>query len=249
MNIDSIGETQKHTSQLTSDHVKKSHEYIPHTQSATEAAWESAERVEEELKKSNKKGLIVLSKQEKEEEKNEIDLKDIHYPSSYPVPEAMQIQWRKLKKELNHISELKTGLVEKKKVVRCDLLYSLSMVAMEIIHILDEVLSECAKRENWDGINIQLLEQLQDIIQRQGDRELYQIEWLPIVQMKEKTVTQFQEFYDLFMNKDSFIIPSQTSINKNRHLLNSISAQELNIFREVFVLIVKTAITRLKYFL
>ena len=64
--------------------------------------------------------------------------------------------------------------------------------------------------------------------------------------MKEKTVTQFQEFYDLFMNKDSFIIPSQTSINKNRHLLHSISAQELNIFREVFVLIVKTAIDRLK---
>ena len=77
MNIDSIGETQKHTSQLTSDHVKKSHEYIPHTQSATEAAWESAERVEEELKKSNKKGLIVLSKQEKEEEKNERDLLEL----------------------------------------------------------------------------------------------------------------------------------------------------------------------------
>ena len=176
MNIDSIGETQKHTSQLTSDHVKKSHEYIPHTQSATEAAWESAERVEEELKKSNKKGLIVLSKQEKEEEKNEIDLKDIHYPSSYPVPEAMQIQWRKLKKELNHISELKTGLVEKKKVVRYDLLYSLSMVAMEIIHILDEILSERARHEKWNGINIELLEQLQEIIQRQGDRELYQID-------------------------------------------------------------------------
>lgn len=219
----------------------KSTGYVPHRESARDAAWEMAEQAEVTLEKTKSQGLITLSKEEQEEE----DVKDIEYPSSYSVSRSIQLQWRKLKKELNHLCELKSGLVEKKKVVLSELLYSLSLVVMELIHILDETLSERAKKTSWEGIEIDLMEQLRDIVNNQGDRELYKIEWLPMLRISEKSVTEFQSFYDLFIDKEKFIIPPQTIINKNKHILNSIPPRDLNILREVFVMIVEKAISRL----
>lgn len=220
---------------------QNTHPSIPRRESAREAAWDMAERAEEALHQSNHTGLVVLSQEEQEEE----EVKEIQYPSSFPVSRSIQLQWRKLKKQLNQLCELKSGLVEKKKVVLSDLLYSLSMVAMELIHILDEILSDRARHESWEGLHSEFMEQLQGIISDQGPRELYKIEWLPILQVNEKSVNRFQEFYDLFIEKESFHLPPQTVINKNKHLLNAIPPRDLNIFREVFVLMVTEAISRL----
>lgn len=217
--------------------------YVPHRESARDAAWEMAEQAEVTLERTKSTGLITLSKEEQEEE----EVKGIEYPSSYAVSRGIQLQWRKLKKELNHLCELKSGLVEKKKVVLSELLYSLSLVVMELIHILDETLSDRARKTSWEGIGIDLMDQLRDIVNNQGDRELYKIEWLPMLRVSEKSVTEFQNFYDLFIDKEKFIIPPQTTINKNKHILNSIPPRDLNILREVFVMIVEKAISRLSY--
>ena len=221
--------------------AQTSRDYIPHKESAREAAWEQAERAEEDLSLKQTKGLLVVSQAEKEEE----ELREIAYPSSFHVSTSMQLQWKRFKKQLNHLCELKSGLVEKKKVVLSELLYSLSLVAMEIMHICDEVLSDRARRESWEGIDSDVMEQLQEIVHDQGDRELYKIEWLPMLHIAEKSVAQFQEFYDLFIEKETFLMPSQTVINKNRHRLHVIPAHDLNVIREVFVLMITKAIERL----
>lgn len=239
-----IDETRKkQPAKLTTQVAQTSRAYVPHKESAREAAWEEAERAEEVIERSGE-GLVILSPEEKEAE----ELKDIAYPSSFAVSQSMQLQWKRFKKQLNHLCELKSGLVEKKKVVLSELLYSLSTVTMEIMHICDEVLSDRARHESWEGIDSDVLEQLQVIVKDQGDRELYKIEWLPMLHINEKSVMMFQEFYDLFIVKETFVMPPQPVINKNRYRLKAIPARDLNIIREVFVLIIMKIIERLTYY-
>ena len=209
--------------------------------STMDAAWERAEEEEKKLEKRGSETPMALTQEDREED----ELADVEYPSKYLVAQPLQLQWKRFRVELNRLQELKRYLVDKKKSIRANQLIPAANVALEIIRVIDEVLSERAKTETWPGITAETMSNLGMVIHEQTDAQLSVIEWLPMFGVSERSMTEFGLFYDMFHVRDTLTIPTNKDINRGKRDLNEIPAKELNVLREVFVFIEKEAIARL----
>ena len=100
--------------------------------------------------------------------------KSLAYPSSLPISRSLQDEWREYKWNLAHYNDLSKLIVEKRRVVSSKILLNVGDMAVEVMRILDEVLLERAKREQWPVIDEERIASMSMhlIVREQGERQL-----------------------------------------------------------------------------
>jgi singapore isolate B (sub-type 7) whole genome shotgun sequence assembly, scaffold_9 len=182
--------------------------------------------------------------EEKEREKpREETWAKLPYPSSFPVGERFQRQWKRWMGSFNELAGKARYLVEKKKVSICAMLIPAGKSGTEMVRCMDECLCERARHESWKGVETEKLGKIVETIRKESERRLSQMEIPAGIVTNERN---WQNFRGMFQEGPIWILPNPAGITRARNVLNSIPAGELNVLRETVAAVTEECLRRVR---